>query len=604
MKKIYITLLLLVFTFGIFSFMEINKTVYATVLPTNARGTGSMVPASLFSTWINGATPATNVFVKPANGLTFNGSTAIAPNSLDINFYRWTEQMFLWLLSPIPSTGGYGSCSGFVFNSPEFYDVTSTDPSTGLRTLKKHTCISKIIVLETAKGQKYNVIDLGNAMTFDAKGTANGGKGLPFMFEKGTRKMFDVDKAPMSKAGNPLVLSNNQKVEVGAVKVSGSKVTFYDVNHKVIQKPSLIFSKRLDATTTVQRFVTTAGTLVPISIVGGTITIIVPDQGQATGDALMARNGSLVYYNSMVNDVFAVFMSMMNNGTLPPTAKFPTTAAEMTVIQNYAAAHNIPIVEPNSLAMELKTSWVETTNISNLADYIVVRATVPNYTLTSGSVWTRNGTKTVNLALVGMHIVGSVAGHPEMLWGTIEHVNNTPNPAYTYTTTAGTTASVAADTNFGAGTPWLFSSATATSFNVSHMTMGGTNNLDVIANSPFVISPSDTQRTKPFGFGTQTLGGIGVSQSNAEVISTNTDVNNNLVGADIRKKYYHVGTTWNISATNTTQVGTNLLSNSTMETYSQSSMNCFSCHSNGTDGNGVPNVPGSLSHIFNTVPLP
>lgn len=604
MKKIYVALVLTALSFGAYSFIDYNKTVYATVLPTNARGTGLMVPSTLFSTWINGVTPVTNVFVKPADGLAFTGTAAIAPNSLDINFYRWTEQMYLWLLSPIPSTGGYGSCTGFVFNSPEFYDVTSTDINTGLRTLKKHTCSGRVIISETAKGEKYKVLDIGNSMSFDVKGTANGAKGLPFMIEKGTQKMFDVDKTPISKDGHPMVLSNGKKVEVGAVKVVRGKALFYDVKKVLIQKPSLIFSKKLDATTTVQKFETTAGNTALISMIGGTITIIVPDQGQATGDVLMARNGSLVYYNSMVNDVFAVFMSMVNNGTLPDTAKFPTTAAELTVIQNYAAAHNIPIIEPNSLAMELKTSWVETTNISNLSDYIVVKATIPNYTLTSSSIWTRNGTKTVNLALVGMHIVGSVAGHPEMLWGTVEHVNNTPNPAYTYTNSGNTTTSVLADTNFGSGTPWLFSSATATSFNVSHMIMGGATNTDVLANGSFTISASDTQRTKPFGFGTQTLSGIGVSQSNAEVIATNTDVNNNLVGTDIRKKYFHVGTTWNASATNTLQVGTNKLSNSTMETYSQSTMNCFSCHSNGSDSNGVPNVPGSLSHIFNCTPLP
>jgi len=32
-----------------------------------------------------------------------------------------------------------------------------------------------------------------------------------------------------------------------------------------------------------------------------------------------------------------------------------------------------------------------------------------------------------------MHVVGTVKGHPEMVWATFEHVNNAPNEAYPYT---------------------------------------------------------------------------------------------------------------------------------------------------------------------------
>lgn len=602
MKKKYLLLVLICISFGIYGFVEYKKTVYSTVLPLNARGTGLMVTASLFSTWLPvGVLPALNVFVKPADGLTFTGNTPVSPNTLNIHFYRWTEQMYLWLLSPVPSDGSYGSCDGFVFNSPEFYDVTATDPVTGLRTLKKHVCSGRII-LNQVGGRSFESVDVGTAMSFDIKGTATGANGLPFLFERETRAVFDVDKAPRSTEGRPMVLdANGRNTEVSGVRVVDNTALFVDMNDRVIANPKLIFSLRhLNPQTTVQQFTTFTGTPVFIGIFQGVIKIIVPDQGQATGDVLMSKNGSLVYFNSMVNDVYAVFLTMVKTGVLPSNTRFPTTAADIAAIQAYATANGIGIIEPNSMAMELKTSWIETTNIPNPADYVIVRGTVPNYILTSPNLWTRSGTKTVNLALVGMHIVGSVAGHPEMIWGTMEHVNNTPNPAYTYTNTGGSTVSVLADTNFGAGTPWLFSSATATSFNVSHMTMGGVSNTDITSILPFAISASDTQRTRPFGFGSSALG-LTVARSNAEVIATNADVNARLVGADIRKKYFHVGSTWNISATDFTHVGTNMLSNTTMETYTQGSLNCFDCHTSTPGSNNDPNV---LSHIYNCNPLP
>ena len=89
-----------------------------------------------------------------------------------------------------------------------------------------------------------------------------------------------------------------------------------------------------------------------------------------------------------------------------------------------------------------------------------------------------------------------------------------------------------------------------------------------------------------------------VSLGNAEVISINNTVRSLLDPADVRKNYFHEGTTWTIFGGNTTptsnQVGTKKLSNTTMETYAQGS-NCFSCHGTNTT---------AVSHIFaDTEPL-
>ena len=39
------------------------------------------------------------------------------------------------------------------------------------------------------------------------------------------------------------------------------------------------------------------------------------------------------------------------------------------------------------------------------------------------------------MAMVGLHVVGSVKGHPEMVWATFEHIDNAPQNNYVYIAT-------------------------------------------------------------------------------------------------------------------------------------------------------------------------
>jgi hypothetical protein len=82
------------------------------------------------------------------------------------------------------------------------------------------------------------------------------------------------------------------------------------------------------------------------------------------------------------------------------------------------------------------------------------------------------------------------------------------------------------------------------------------------------------------------------NSSNTEVISTNAHVRGMLANGDIRGNYVMTGATWTIPGT-FIQVGTNKLSNTTMETYHQG-LNCFDCH----QGNTTNFDPNGLSHIF------
>ena len=358
-----------------------------------------------------------------------------------------------------------------------------------------------------------------------------------------------------------------------------------------------------------------------LSSIAGVPIVILSSQAQAqSNNVLMARNGSLVYYNIMINDVAAVFSTMVvkgvSNGGLPNTAKFPTTQAELNVINAYATAHNIPLVDTGNraLAMELKTSWVETLQFTGLDynNYVTINTIVPNYVHDGTSnTWTLNATtptRQATLALVGMHVVGSMKGHPEMVWSTFEHSNNTPNDSFPYVDENGNTVTVPSDLSVN---NWLFCNPTATgAFNISNINKSGTS---INATSGHTISPSNTMRIKPFGWLGPVTKPTSVNDAeisfqetaNARLIALNTDVASNLLTGDVRKMYYQVGATWNskINA-NHKHVGSIALSNSTMETYSQETFSCFSCHASEIGSNrDIPRLT-ELSHVFGASLIP
>jgi len=232
-------------------------------------------------------------------------------------------------------------------------------------------------------------------------------------------------------------------------------------------------------------------------------------------------------------------------------------------------------------------------SLPNQGNYITMNATIPVYDRSNPNQWTQTGQQTVLMALVGMHVVGSTSGHPEMVWATFEHTGNVPVGTYTYNAASGPQTV----TQNVAGT-WLFSATnSAGPFNVAHMTASGPPN--VITSSPnpaggtFTISASDTLRIEPWGIDGSQAG------SNTEVISMNEHVTGMLAGGDIRGNYLMTGATWTPFGSNPSGsndgVGTNKLSNSTMETYAQGS-NCFDCHQNLTPN--LPNVTTEVSHIY------
>src|SRR5712691_1987408 len=89
----------------------------AQTLPTDAKPTCT-VPTAEFAGWFEAGAVTANGVVKPANSVTF-------PDIPNCSFYKWSQQMFLWLNSPAPAT--YGGGGGRIFESPAFYDVSPLD---------------------------------------------------------------------------------------------------------------------------------------------------------------------------------------------------------------------------------------------------------------------------------------------------------------------------------------------------------------------------------------------------------------------------------------------------------------------------------------------
>lgn len=382
---------------------------YTTSPPVDAGSScATSLTASEFNTWFESGSVSLNGAVKPANSVLF-------PDTPNCSFYKWSEQMFLWLTSPAPPR--YGS-SGLVMNTSAFFDVSLPDNS-GHRHFVPHTA--------------------GLIHAFNLRTAQRGILDLPVVMEKKTLRMLEIIPSPMSAAGKQLVLNaNGEEVEVGKIHFDAKRVPLLlDTAGNEIKAPqALLHSKtntkqlpferklsqfeRFDRSELVQKLVD-GNSFVLLDLAGH---FIETEQGQADGGVLMAQNGSLVYYGLIVNNVFALYRTMQGASVTPGT-KFPLSQTDLDAVTAFAAGHGQPaVIDPEALAVEIKTSWVEAAGLTDANKFIQMKAVVPTYNKSNPNDWVPNGTKTTMLAMVGMHIVGSTGstnpangnhGHPEML---------------------------------------------------------------------------------------------------------------------------------------------------------------------------------------------
>lgn len=366
--------------------------------------------------------------------------------------------------------------------------------------------------------------------------------------------------------------------------------------------------------------------------------------GQAGGgDVLLSQSGSLVYYGIHVNDIYAYFQS---GYSASPNAfegtsiqdNFPTTSDDVTLIQNYARKStgndSLTFTDFDASTMELKTSWVDASKVTNQDEFVLINAAVPEYTSNAANtVWTPTTDAQGNLvleektlAMVGLHIAAPVLGHPELVWISYEHLSSAPMAEYVYTDNA-TPAAIKTMAFSGTGN-WTFLPANGSEASVmtpvaSVASEAGTGwdgtayvAGDIVAADQQTIEAIDVTQINPWGVAPGSASDPVADNNNAALIALNVSVNDVLSGlSDVRANYYQIGGIWTVdgqlptSGTDGNIRGGDQLANSTMETFHQFpnenggfvSNNCFTCHSvKSTDTHGV-----DLSHIFTKInPLP
>lgn len=226
---------------------------------------------------------------------------------------------------------------------------------------------------------------------------------------------------------------------------------------------------------------------------------------------------------------------------------------------------------------EIKTSWKLLTDDDPSSFFTIRRDINMNGSVISQAL----------LGLVGIHIVRKTPDHPEWIWTTFEHKNNAPN-----------CDSVPRILRLEEAGDWTFFDS------MSHQKV----------NTYIPGKPTQVCRETPYGAGFL----VGPS-----VIKTIKSINHDMtlhykVRASIWENYFLVGASWTrspqsqatkgvIPPTGSNEnVGSNLLSNSTLETYVQNPKwfdlkypeahkGCFTCHHyNPSKKNAL-----HLSHMFN-----
>ncbi|MDC0710792.1 hypothetical protein POL68_20110 [Stigmatella sp. ncwal1] len=320
----------------------------------------------------------------------------------------------------------------------------------------------------------------------------------------------------------------------------------------------------------------------------------VDSTGQAGGNAvLISQKGSLVYYGVHANDVFAWFLTGQKSGQIP-VMTFPMNAPEIAAVALYAGAKGkTTLLDLQAMTMEMKSSWVDATTV-DATQFITIMAEVPNYVKTSATQWTPYGTIQKKLALVGLHVVGTVNGHPEMVWATFEHVSNAPNNGYYYNPTTGGVANVP----YNSAGNWTFMQSGGSQTGANTELMNVDTNGNIVAKGANPIGPSNTFRVNPWGSAGNTSSS---ADNNTDILSLNVDVLSQLANQDVRRNYVLVGALWTADGSiptdgsSTAMRGSLELANTTMETYHQD-MNCFACHKVPSGSSSFD--AGALSHIY------
>ena len=318
-----------------------------------------------------------------------------------------------------------------------------------------------------------------------------------------------------------------------------------------------------------------------------------------SGAVLISQNNSVVYFGVHVNDIYAWLRTGQASSPPDPDlfqfTAFPTSQSQLDDIVSYMQTQGASTQDARALTLELKTAWVRADSVADSSRYILIDANVPAFDQsTSATTWERVGSETQQLALVGLHIVGTVANHPEMVWATIEHLDNAPNNTYVYNNDRNGQTTV----EYDASGNWTFMTSGGGIPDDTTVNFTLDDDGNIVSSGPD-IGPVDTYRKNPWGSAGSTAESAAF---NTDIISLNHSVLSQLIDGDVRKNYALIGAIWTSNGIIPNQpgyllTGTVELANTTMETFRQDD-NCFTCHSISSDS-GASGF--DISHIYSEI---
>jgi hypothetical protein len=144
--------------------------------------------------------------------------------------------------------------------------------------------------------------------------------------------------------------------------------------------------------------------------------------GGGPGGNLIDQHGHLVYYAIHANPALLQFLQNENLTTVDGIKKLDPSLTFLGSDSDIAAGINTDVVE-------YKSAWMIVDSDHPPPNYFVMSAQIPHLIVSGGKLVQeiRNGnpvTDKVYVALLALHVVFTLPGHPEMIWSTFEHVRS------------------------------------------------------------------------------------------------------------------------------------------------------------------------------------
>lgn len=178
-----------------------------TILPPDVKETCT-VTRTEFAGWFLSHGIEKDGVVNPADSLAFT-----APPDVACPFYKWSEQMFLWLVSPIPAVFHLGT---HIFNSATFYTVSPLDLN-GRRDLIRHDPNKSLNFVPTISqlGSKRQEVVFDSAGKIHDVVEAEAGPNNRLLVRDRSNRPVEIARIAVAANGKPLLLdSTDRQVDV------------------------------------------------------------------------------------------------------------------------------------------------------------------------------------------------------------------------------------------------------------------------------------------------------------------------------------------------------------------------------------------------------